>query len=98
MRRRPLVFIGVWSAAVVMMAGCASRHIGVPAYRTQPAGPGAGFIAGAARVDITPAAGAPMGGHSLGGRVSQGRWGRLFARAFYLRDAEGHSAALVSVD
>lgn len=79
------------------MAGCAHGFISVPAYKWQPA-TGNRPIVGAAHVDITPPAGYPMGGHSLGGRFSRGRWGRLYARAFYLRDDEGHSVALVSAD
>jgi len=82
--------------AAVAAAGCAHGYITVPAYQVQRAAKGP--IAGVARIDITPPAGYPMGGHSLGGRFSRGRWGRLYARAFYLRDSEGHSVVLVSAD
>jgi neutral ceramidase len=56
------------------------------------------FLAGAARVDITPIPGIAMGGHSLIGRVSRGTWTRLHARAVYLEDAEGRGIALVQCD
>lgn len=85
-------------AAVLLCGGCAHLSIDVPAYRTEPAPRGGFAITGAARADITPPAGYPMGGHSLAGRVSRGRWGRLYARAFYVRDSEGRSVALVSAD
>jgi neutral ceramidase len=53
---------------------------------------------GAASEDITPPPGFPMGGYSLAGRLSRGHWMRLRARAFYFRDTEGSSLALVSCD
>jgi neutral ceramidase len=39
-----------------------------------------------------------MGGYSLAGRFARGHWMRLRARAFYFRDKEGNSLALVSCD
>jgi neutral ceramidase len=77
--------------------GCMHGFINVPAYQWQPAAAGRAIV-GVARVDITPPPGYPMGGHSLAGRFSRGRWGRLYARAFYFRDDEGHSVVLVSAD
>lgn len=56
------------------------------------------FHAGAARVDLTPPPGFPMGGHSKSGRMARGFWTRLHARAIYLRDAEGRGLALVACD
>ncbi len=56
------------------------------------------FQAGAARVDITPVPGFPMGGHSVAGQIARGVWNRLDARAIYLEDAQGHSLALVACD
>jgi len=61
--------------------------------------PGSGsFRAGAAKVDLTPLPGYPMGGHGPAGKVARGYWTRLYARAFYLEDAEGHPLVLVSCD
>ncbi|MCA1583037.1 MAG: neutral/alkaline non-lysosomal ceramidase N-terminal domain-containing protein [Acidobacteria bacterium] len=77
--------------------GCSLR-IQVPKYAVSIKPPAGHLIAGVSRVDITPPAGYPMGGHSLGGRFSRGHWGRLYARAFYFRDAEGNSVTLVSAD
>jgi neutral ceramidase len=57
-----------------------------------------GFLAGAARIDVTPIPGIAMGGHSLIGRVGRGYWSRLHARAIYLEDAEGRGIALVQCD
>jgi neutral ceramidase len=56
------------------------------------------FLAGAARVDITPIPGIAMAGHSRIGRIGRGYWSRLHARAIYLEDAGGRGIALVSCD
>ncbi len=70
----------------------------MPGYKSEPAAPAGHLLVGAASVDITPPPGYPMGGHSIGGRFSRGHWMRLRARAFYFRDVEGSSVALVSCD
>ena len=56
------------------------------------------FRAGAAKVDLTPMPGFPMGGFSLAGQTGRGYWARLYARAIYLEDANGHNFVLVSCD
>ena len=56
------------------------------------------FQAGAARVDITPMPGYPMGGHSLAGQIGRGWWTRLQAKTLYLEDAQGRAIVLVSCD
>jgi neutral ceramidase len=68
--------------------------------RTPPAPPSASgaFRAGAAERDITPPFGLRMAGYSLGGKRSQGVWGRLFARALMLEDARGERACLCVCD
>ncbi len=53
------------------------------------ASPSGKFQAGAAKNDITPMPGFPMGGFSLAGKVSRGYWTRLYARAIYLEDEGG---------
>lgn len=60
---------------------------------------GAGVLrAGAAKADITPPPGFPMGGHSVAGTTARGYWTRLFARAIYVEDGNGSSLVLVACD
>ena len=54
--------------------------------------------AGAARADITPMPGFPMGGHAIGGRYGYGSLGPLQARALYLESPEGTPLVLVAMD
>ncbi|MEQ8766131.1 MAG: neutral/alkaline non-lysosomal ceramidase N-terminal domain-containing protein [Planctomycetota bacterium] len=56
------------------------------------------LLAGAAKADLTPPPGYPMGGYSVAGKIGRGFWTRLWARAIYLEDSEGRSALLVSCD
>ena len=56
------------------------------------------LLAGAAKVDITPLPGVPLGGHSLEGGTGLALWTRLWARAIYLEDAAGEPLVLVAVD
>jgi len=56
------------------------------------------FLAGAAKVDITPMPGYPMGGYAVAGYVSRGVWMRLSARAVCFEDADGRGLAMVSAD
>jgi neutral ceramidase len=56
------------------------------------------FRAGAARVDLTPPPGYPMGGFSSIGQVARGHWTRLHARAVHLQDARGRAIAMVSCE
>jgi neutral ceramidase len=83
----------------MLLAGCATYHINVPAYPLHAASPAPGrFIAGAGTREITPPPGFPMGGHGLAGRVARGYWTRLHARSFYFDDVRGHRLALVSAE
>ncbi|MGH7331715.1 MAG: neutral/alkaline non-lysosomal ceramidase N-terminal domain-containing protein, partial [Candidatus Rokuibacteriota bacterium] len=61
----------------------------------QPTG---SWRAGAAKVDLTPTSGFPMGGHSLVGQTARGYWTRLYVSAIYLEDPDGRRLALVSCD
>ncbi|NVB36273.1 neutral/alkaline non-lysosomal ceramidase N-terminal domain-containing protein [Pseudenhygromyxa sp. WMMC2535] len=54
--------------------------------------------AGAAKVDITPLPGVPLGGHSLEGGTGYGLWNRLWARAVYIEDPHGEPLVLVVAD
>ena len=56
------------------------------------------FAAGAARIDHTPPPGFPTGGHGPAGEVARGYWMRLYSRAFFFEDPDGHALALISAD
>lgn len=56
------------------------------------------LLAGAAKIDITPMPGMPLGGHSIEGGTGYGVWTRLWARAIYLEDADGEPLVLVVAD
>lgn len=88
--------LGLVGCVGLAIAGCAAvaGHLPPP----HPALATGHFQAGVARVDITPAPGFPMGGHSKVGKTAIGYWTRLFARAFVLEDASGHTLVLVSCD
>ncbi|MFP4475705.1 MAG: neutral/alkaline non-lysosomal ceramidase N-terminal domain-containing protein [Desulfatibacillaceae bacterium] len=55
-------------------------------------------VAGAARVDITPPPGMPMGGYSAMGHFGRGFRTRLHARCLYVKPATGRPVALVALD
>src|SRR5260370_39262694 len=81
----------------MLLAGCATYHIYVPAYPLHPASPApAHFTAGAGTREITPPPGFPMRGHGLAGRVARGYWTPLHTRSFYLAVGRGPRLALVS--
>lgn len=65
---------------------------------SRPPAPAAGFRAGFARVDITPAPGLGTLGWGPEAAVGQGYRNRLKARALVLQDAGGETVALVVVD
>ena len=98
---RPLIYgrtacAAVLALSLVLVPGCASIRGKLPlAAAPQPTGV---FQAGAAKTDLTPMPGYPMGGHSIAGSIARGFWTRLWARAIYLEDAAGKSLALVSCD
>lgn len=54
--------------------------------------------AGAAKLDITPLPGLPLGAHSIEGGTGLARWTRLWARAIYVEDARGEPLVLVACD
>ena len=93
LRLNQILAIGLLLCA---LAGCASISGKLPP-PSPPVATGE-FRVGAAKVDITPMPGFPMGGYSAAGRISRGVWMRLHARAVCFEDAEGHSLALVSAD
>jgi neutral ceramidase len=99
-RRACGIRLEVFFCVLILLAdaGCRSQTIRIPSYRIEQAAHSATFAAGAAKRDITPPAGFPMGGYSVDGKVARGHWMRLYARAFYFRDAAGRQLALVSCD
>ena len=82
----------------LLLAGCASYTIRIPAYSLHQQQAAQRFIAGVGKSELTPPPGIPLGGHGPGGRVSRGYWTRLYARAFYFQDAGNRAVALVSCD
>jgi neutral ceramidase len=90
--------LGSFAAALILLlaAGCATikgqRTTGVPPSRLGD------FLAGVAKVDITPLPGYPMGGHGIAATIGRGCWTRLHATAIYLQDARGSNSVLVSCD
>jgi len=81
---------------IVIISGCAGISGRLPAPVITD--PGGQFLAGAAKVDITPMPGYPMGGYAVAGYISRGVWMRLKARAVCFEDSDGSSLAMVSVD
>lgn len=96
-RRGPCAQVFLFLLISIADHGCRST-IRVPAYRIAQPPPPANFVAGAAKRDITPPPGFPMGGYSVDGKVARGHWMRLYARAFYFQDVSGRQLALVSCD
>ena len=102
MKRR---FSEVIFSVLVMaaLAGCLpitkGAALDVPGYRLPPPKPFAdSFRAGVGKVDITPPAGFPTGGHGPSGAMARGAWTRLYARAFVFADERGNVAVFVSCD
>lgn len=93
-----LAALGV--AATVLLGGCASENNLTTRYvpAQVQAAPGQ-LMAGAATVDITPPPGVlPRAGYSTWSTVGEGFRTRLYARTYYLRDADGNSHLLVQTD
>jgi neutral ceramidase len=87
-------------AALVLVTvgalGCSSVSGTLPA--PAPGARAPSFRAGAARVDLTPPPGQPMGGFSGIGKISRGYWTRLHARAVHLQAPDGEALVFVSCD
>jgi neutral ceramidase len=88
-----------WLASLVLvvwLAGCGPRATQHAA--AQPRAGSGVLQAGAAKVDITPLPGVPLGGHSFEGGTGYAVWTRLWARAIYLEDEQGEPMVLVVAD
>ncbi len=81
---------------LLLLSGCAAIVGTLPA-PSERTGSGA-LRVGAARTDITPPPGFPMGGFASAGKISHGYWMRLHARAIYIEDADGRALVLVACD
>ncbi len=87
----PLLLVLVfWLPACTQIVGTIAPPVALP--------PSNMFRAGAAKGDLTPMPGLPMGGHAIGGTIARGYWTRLFARAIYLEDMNGRAMVLVACD
>lgn len=88
--------------ALPTLIGCAYRLDIVTGAPHAPAPPpfpaNKEFAAGAAKIDITPPVGFPMGNYAEGGVWAYGTWTHLYARALYIQDAKQHAVTLVSCD
>jgi len=60
--------------------------------------PGGTLLVGAAKVEITPPPGCPMGGNSLEAKTATGFWTRLYSRAIYIEDSMGTPLVLVATE
>jgi neutral ceramidase len=102
-----LALAAVASVIALLEARCAvvtcaclhvQPHVSISEYHASPQPAPGSLRAGAAREDITPPPGYPLGGHSIAAGIGRGYWTRLYARAFYLKDRYGDAIALVSCD
>ena len=91
----------MWMSFIVVLAllgSCESTrfsvNLPVPGQAANPSG----FKAGAAKIDITPMPGYPMGGHAIASTIARGYWLRLHARSIYLEDPDGNALVLSSCD
>lgn len=84
--------------APALVMACAPIHGTIAQRNVLPAGSCASFRAGAAKVDLTPTPGYPLGGFSIAGFMSRGAWAPLEARAVYLQDASCRAVVLISTD
>jgi neutral ceramidase len=89
--------------AMAALTGCVlftkGAPLDVPSYELPAPAPFVdSFRAGVGKVDITPPAGFPTGGHGPAGSMARGAWTRLYARAFVFADAQGNVAVFVSCD
>jgi neutral ceramidase len=90
-------FFGFLCACVATL-GCASPIWGVIEKRADLGGENCEFRVGAAKVDLTPTPGIPMGGFSIASKASRGVWDRMNARAIYIEDTACEALVLVSTD
>ncbi|MFQ5708600.1 MAG: neutral/alkaline non-lysosomal ceramidase N-terminal domain-containing protein [bacterium] len=100
MKSRRTFKLVLWSLLCfpLILLACNGAKIAVTLKPPQAIEPSGAFLAGAAKVDITPPPGYAMGAFAIAGKFSHGWWTQLYARSIYLEDSEGHRVALVSCD
>ncbi len=103
MRYRKSFVFGLFMVLVMgIAAGCASLDpLTVQVKHDEPLQddtPADQLLAGMARIDITPPPGIAMAGYSAMAHKGKGFRNRLYARAIYIRSADGTAVALVQSD
>jgi neutral ceramidase len=94
--RRARSAAAAWLGVLVLAGGCNSYTVELAAPATLA--PQHQFRVGAAREEITPIPGVPMGGYGFIGKTARGFWTRLWANALVLEDGDGTPLVLVSCD
>ncbi|WP_211827638.1 neutral/alkaline non-lysosomal ceramidase N-terminal domain-containing protein [Kistimonas asteriae] len=83
----------------LLLTGCANTETYRVDYAKSKQQAATGQLtAGVAQADITPPPGLPRAGYSMWSTIGEGFRNRLAARAFYLKDAEGNSLAIIQTD
>lgn len=90
---KTLIFI----LLAIALGACNSR-LTIRLAGAEHATPPREFRAGAAKVDITPLPGVPLGGFGEAAKVGRGNWMPLYARAVYFEDSLGRQLAMVICD
>lgn len=88
------------SVLLFALAGCSEQsQITIHNETAQQLPPPKQFMAGAATVDITPPPGVlPRAGYATWSTIGEGFRTRLYARTYYMRDADGDSHLIVQTD
>lgn len=82
--------------AAVATAACAPLRIGVEKRDISNKGGEPQLVVGAAKLDLTPTPGIPLGGFSESAKFARGFWTRLWVRSIYVQDRPGNALVLVS--
>ena len=90
--------ISMVACVALVLLGCGATVFVKLEKPEEQAAPPSALIAGAAKSDITPPPGYPMGGYGPIGQISRGAWTRLNVRAVYFEDRNGQSLLMVSAD
>jgi len=90
----PLVLVALGVAA--LLGGCKTYTVELSVPETLL--PSHELRVGAAREEITPVPGLPMGGYGFIGQTARGFWTRLYANALVIEDPDGTPLVLVSCD
>lgn len=91
-----LIIPGALLLATLLLGGCNTYIVELTA--PGPLLPTHELRVGAAREEITPVPGLPMGGYGFIGQTARGFWTRLYANALVIEDPDGTPLVLVSCD